>query len=144
LLDEPLASLDQTRRNDFLPWLDRLHRELEMPVVYVTHSMHELVRLADHVVLLREGRVTASGTAADVLTDPAVLRDLGLHAGTITRGIVIERDPDQGLVRVELQDQAIWVRDDGLEIGSSIPLHVQLGFDARQPNRDPSTPPAKA
>jgi molybdate transport system ATP-binding protein len=68
LMDEPLAALDLERRSEFLPYLERLHGQLEIPVIYVSHQPDEVARLADHLVLLDEGRVTASGALADVMT----------------------------------------------------------------------------
>lgn len=68
LLDEPLAALDTARKAEILPWLEQLHEQLEIPVVYVTHSIDELVRLADHLVLLEQGRVQASGSLMELLT----------------------------------------------------------------------------
>jgi molybdate transport system ATP-binding protein len=68
LMDEPLASLDDERKAEILPYLSRLNRALRLPTLYVTHSLPELVRLADHVVLLRGLRVVASGTLADIAT----------------------------------------------------------------------------
>jgi molybdate transport system ATP-binding protein len=70
LLDEPLASLDFARRQEILPWLEQMHKELKIPVIYVTHSLHELRRLADHVVLLSNGRVQTEGTVPAVLSHP--------------------------------------------------------------------------
>jgi molybdate transport system ATP-binding protein len=61
LMDEPLASLDDERRAEILPYLARLHRQMHLPTLYVTHALDELLRLADHVVLLRGGRVLAAG-----------------------------------------------------------------------------------
>jgi molybdate transport system ATP-binding protein len=68
LLDEPLASLDASRREDILPWLERLRDITRMPMIYVSHAVEEVARLADHVVLLRQGRVVAQGSAALLLT----------------------------------------------------------------------------
>ena len=70
LLDEPLASLDIARRQEILPWLEKLHKELEIPVLYVTHSMQELTQLADHVVLLNHGAAQLHGPLAEVFSNP--------------------------------------------------------------------------
>ena len=77
LLDEPLASLDFARRQEILPWLEQMHKELEIPVLYVTHSLHELKRLADHVVLLSNGSVQAQGNVPAVLGHPTFIEIFG-------------------------------------------------------------------
>src|SRR5690606_9128409 len=61
LMDEPLSALDHARKQEILPYLERLHDELDIPVLYVSHSPDEVARLADHVVLMENGRVVASG-----------------------------------------------------------------------------------
>jgi len=82
LMDEPLASLDLKRKREILPYLERLHDELAIPVIYVSHAPDEVARLADHLVLLEEGRVVASGPLCDTLarTDlpPAFADDAGV------------------------------------------------------------------
>lgn len=78
LMDEPLAALDAQRKAEILPYLERLHRTLALPVVYVTHAMEEVVRLADQLVLMSAGRVLAAGPLAELLarTDlPLARRD---------------------------------------------------------------------
>ena len=77
LLDEPLASLDFARRQEILPWLEQLHEELQIPVLYVTHSLQELKRLADHVVLLSHGTAQTQGDVKKVLGDPKFLKIFG-------------------------------------------------------------------
>lgn len=68
LMDEPLTAIDTARKDEILPWLEQLHARLDIPVVYVTHSSDELARLADHVVLLSEGRARCSGPVMELMT----------------------------------------------------------------------------
>ena len=68
LMDEPLAALDEKLKQEILPWLESLHRELEIPVLYVSHSRDEVARLADHLVLLKDGEVEAAGSVSDLFS----------------------------------------------------------------------------
>lgn len=68
LMDEPLSALDQKRKQEILPFLERLHQELDIPILYVTHSEQEVIRLADYLVVMETGRVVASGELAETLT----------------------------------------------------------------------------
>jgi molybdate transport system ATP-binding protein len=70
LMDEPLAALDEERKAEILPYLERLRGETDIPVLYVSHSMAEVARLATTLVLMEKGRVVRSGPAHDVLSDP--------------------------------------------------------------------------
>lgn len=85
LADEPLAALDAARKAEILPYFERLRDEMSLPVLYVTHAMSEVARLASHVVVIDGGRVRRQGTAAQVLGDPA-----GLPAGVRAVGAVLE------------------------------------------------------
>jgi molybdate transport system ATP-binding protein len=69
LLDEPLSALDAARKAEILPWLERLRDEARLPMIYVTHSLGEVMRLADNLILMRAGRVVAQGRAFDLLSD---------------------------------------------------------------------------
>ena len=72
LMDEPLSALDRMSKEEILPYLERLHDALSIPVLYVSHDVGEVERLADHMVLMEAGRVRAAGPAADLLADPAL------------------------------------------------------------------------
>ncbi len=124
LLDEPLASLDQARREEILPWLERLHTQLQIPVLYVTHSMAELVHLADHVVLLEAGRIKLAGPIAPVLADPEFAMAVGGQAGAILRGKVAEHDVAYGLTAIDVNGQQLWVKENHLPLGAPVRLHV--------------------
>lgn len=85
LMDEPLAALDEARKAAILPYLENL-RALGLPILYVSHSLAEITRLADHVVMLDAGRVAAEGPAARVLSDPASAAALGRETGALLIG----------------------------------------------------------
>ena len=83
LLDEPMASLDAARRSEILPWLERLRDEAAVPIVYVSHSLAEVARLADDVVLLEHGRVTAVGPVQALLSRLDLPETQGAEAGAV-------------------------------------------------------------
>jgi len=86
LMDEPLASLDAARKAEILAYVELLRDELRLPIVYVSHSLEEVTRLADHVVVIGEGRVLAEGALAAVMARP----DMAMLAGRFEAGTVIE------------------------------------------------------
>ncbi len=86
LLDEPLAALDAERRQEILPYLERLRDEARLPMLYVSHALDEVARLAHQIVVLRNGRVTRQGSVFDVLSD----LELPQFAGSAPLGAVIE------------------------------------------------------
>ncbi len=98
LMDEPLAALDQARREEILPYLDSLQRFSGMQILYVSHSMAEVARLADTIALMREGRVIRSGAADDILSDPGAVPEIGVReAGAVLKATVLEQDAGDGL-----------------------------------------------
>lgn len=84
LMDEPLAALDSARKAEILPFLERLRDQTDIPVLYVSHSVAEVARLATTVVVLEAGRVARSGRAEQILSDPDMVRQLGVReAGAV-------------------------------------------------------------
>ena len=100
LMDEPLASLDRLRREDVMPFLDRLHAELALPILYVSHSIEEVSRLCDHLVVLEQGSVVASGELQAVMTHPEVTRLQGDDAGCVIAATVAAHEDDD-ITRLE-------------------------------------------
>jgi molybdate transport system ATP-binding protein len=126
LLDEPLAALDARRKAEVLPYLDRLHEELAIPLVYVSHSVDEVARLADHVVLMEAGRIAAEGPVADMLARLDLSLPLGDAAGVVFDATVAERDAQWQLARLEVAQGAftLWARDPGRAPGQRVRVRV--------------------
>ncbi|MBL0092632.1 MAG: molybdenum ABC transporter ATP-binding protein [Piscinibacter sp.] len=126
LMDEPLAALDAKRKAEVLPYLDRLHAELGIPIVYVSHAIDEVARLADHLVLMDAGRVTAAGPLAGMLARLDLPVAYGDDAGVVLDGVVGERDERWLLARLDVDGEAcrLWARDQGLPVGRRVRLHV--------------------
>ncbi|MEI4486249.1 molybdenum ABC transporter ATP-binding protein [Frigidibacter sp. MR17.14] len=102
LMDEPLAALDQARKDEILPYLERLRDELRLPILYVTHSAAEVARLATTVVVLEAGRVAVAGPVAEVLSDPGAGAALGLRElGAVIEARLAGQEPD-GLSRLSI------------------------------------------
>jgi len=123
LMDEPLAALDLKRKLEILPYLERLHRELSIPIIYVSHSPDEVARLADHLVLLDQGRVVASGPLNAVLSRidlPAVFAD---DAGVVIETRVAAHEADD-LTRLEFPGGAIFVSRHDEPVGT--PLRCRI------------------
>lgn len=102
LMDEPLASLDAPRKAEILPYLERLKHEARLPMLYVSHDMDEVARLADTLILLKDGRAVAQGPIFDVLSNPAALPLLGVReAGAILSAEILSHSSD-GLSKLRL------------------------------------------
>ena len=124
LLDEPLSALDSERRGEILPFLEAVRQDAGIPVLYVTHSVEEVSRLADHLVLLDSGSVTAQGPALDVLNRsdlPLALRD---DAGVVFEARVRECDT-HGLITLDTQAGPIHAHGRQHAVGTELRVRVQ-------------------
>ena len=103
LLDEPLASLDASRREEVLPYLETLRDQLAIPMVYVSHNFDEVLRLATHLVLMEAGKTVAQGELGQMSLHPKVREIIGTDAvGAIVDGTVLGTDSSSGLTRVQV------------------------------------------
>jgi molybdate transport system ATP-binding protein len=110
LLDEPLASLDQSRREEVLPYLERLRDHFSIPMIFVSHQFDEVLRLATHLVVMDQGRVLASGDVGSVSLDPALRGIVGHEAvGAVVDGRVLRIDADSVLAEVAISGGVIRV-----------------------------------
>jgi molybdate transport system ATP-binding protein len=106
LLDEPLAALDRRRKRDILPYLEALPKRFGVPAIYVSHTVGEIARLTENVLVMDGGRLVATGDTATILAgdDPA-LAALSVETVSVLHVNVSEVLPDQFLIRVTLNDQ---------------------------------------
>lgn len=124
LMDEPLASLDGARKKEILPYLERLRDDLNIPVVYVSHSPDEVARLADTLVVLNAGQVAACGPLTETLSRVDLPIRLGDDVGVVLKGTVGAIDLAWHLARVDFTGGEVWVRDHGLPLGSKVRLRI--------------------
>jgi molybdate transport system ATP-binding protein len=133
LMDEPLAALDAARKAEILPYLERLNSSLAIPLVYVSHAIDEVARLADHLVLLDAGHVVADGPLAAMLARIDLPLARGEDAGVVLRGVVGARDAAWHLARLDVPHAgpangdatfSLWSRDQGLAVGQPVRLRV--------------------
>jgi molybdate transport system ATP-binding protein len=126
LMDEPLASLDQQRRDEIMPFIEKLHDELKIPIVYVSHDMEENVRLADTLVLMDGGRVAAVGPVEE-LTSRADLRPLtgNFDAGAVIRATLAGHDLSFGLSELAFPGGRLKVARIALPMGTPVRARIR-------------------
>lgn len=127
LLDEPLAALDALRKSEILPYLERLQGELKIPMLYVSHSQDEVARLADHLVLLKEGQVIATGPIGETLARLDLPLAMGDDAGVVIEGVVSAYDAQYQLLSLTLpgSTQQVRVAHAPMTVGQALRFKVQ-------------------
>ena len=124
LMDEPLAALDDERKAEILPYLERLRDEAGVPIVYVSHSVTEVTRLADRVVLMRDGRVAAVGDPNHVFASKAPPLLAPRDAGSVLTGTVEGFDAATGLASIRLRERSLLLPESRLMVGRVVRLHL--------------------
>jgi molybdate transport system ATP-binding protein len=125
LLDEPLASLDIQRKQELLPFIRRLHEELRIPVMYVSHAIAEILQLADRVVLLKEGKVIASGALNELFTALKFRGHFGAHRiGAILEARVAAHEAQYGLTQLGFNGQHLFVPLQSVAVGQVVRVHI--------------------
>ena len=124
LMDEPLASLDQPRKAEILPYLARLKTMLRLPVLYVTHSLDELLQLADSVVLMEAGTVVAAGAVAEISARPDLFLARRDDAGAVLACRVTGHEAARQLTRLACGKATLWVAQTGLPDGGAVRVRI--------------------
>lgn len=126
LMDEPLASLDGARKAEILPFIQRLRDELGLPIIYVSHSLEEVVRLADVMVLIDDGQVAASGDVGEITSRLDLYPLTGRYeAGSVLRATVKEQDETYGLTVLDTPGGDIRVPQLSLPQGMDLRLRIR-------------------
>lgn len=124
LMDEPLAALDLKRKQEILPYLERLHDELDIPILYVSHAPDEVARLADHVVLLADGRVIAEGAVGPTLARLDLPTAFGEDAGVVIEARIGEHDVPYHLSRLDFDGGSVFVVRRDQPVGQRLRFRV--------------------
>ncbi len=124
LMDEPLAALDDTRKTEILPYLEALRDEMNIPILYVSHSVAEVARLADRVVVMSEGKVAMVGAAADVLNQSSILSEDRREAGSVIEGRVVHYDAPHHLATIGFKSSYIYVSGTQVAEGKPVRIHI--------------------
>ena len=125
LMDEPLAALDAARKAEILPYLEKLQTQLDIPILYVSHALDEVARLADHLVLLEAGRVMASGPTADLMTRLDLPMAHGDAAGAVIHATVVSHDPGDHLTQARFAGGEFTLPQQALALGQTVRIRVQ-------------------
>jgi molybdate transport system ATP-binding protein len=124
LMDEPLAALDLARKEEILPYLEQLHESLKIPLLYVSHAPDEVARLADHLVVMENGRALASGPLTETLARLDLPIRLGEDAGVVLDATIAAHDAEWRLARADFAGGGLWVRDKGLPVGRHVRVRI--------------------
>jgi molybdate transport system ATP-binding protein len=126
LMDEPLAALDHLRKHEILRYIECLHAEIKVPIIYVTHAVEEIIRLADVVVLMARGKVVATGKPSEVMGRTELKADTGIfEGGTVIDAKVAAHDLQYNLTTLEFSGGRLIVPDVDALPGDAVRLRVR-------------------
>lgn len=124
LMDEPLAALDLKRKQEILPYLECLRDELDIPVLYVSHSPDEVARLANYIVVMADGRALAQGSLVETLARLDLPVHLGEEVGVVLNAKVAEHDAAWQLMRVEFPGGSLWTRGRNIAVNQRVRVRI--------------------
>jgi molybdate transport system ATP-binding protein len=125
LMDEPLTALDHDRKAEIMPYLERLHNELEIPMLYVTHALDEVARLADYLIVFEAGKVVANGPTNSLLTRLDLCAAYGESASAIVEASVISHDAQYDLTCVQFSGGTLQIPQKIAAVGAKMRLRIQ-------------------
>ena len=124
LMDEPLAAVDASHKQEIIPYIESLHRELDIPIIHVSHLPDEVARLADHLVLLDSGRVAATGDIHDIFTRLDLPLAHGQDAASVIEAVIAAHDDDYQLTYLKFSGGQIAMTRMALAVGEPVRLRL--------------------
>lgn len=124
LMDEPFAALDDIRKAELLPYIEALRDQTQIPILYVSHALPEVARLATTLVVLDQGKLLRAGPAADLLADPDLAPAIGLRdAGAVLTARIAAQDAD-GLTELHTAGGPIWLPQIASPLGTALRIRI--------------------
>ncbi|QPJ65403.1 MAG: molybdenum ABC transporter ATP-binding protein [Candidatus Nitrohelix vancouverensis] len=125
LMDEPLAALDAARKQEILPYFQRMQETLNIPVIYVTHSLNEVLQLVDTMVMLDRGRIIATGPIAEVFSSVGLKKHVGsAMVGAVLDATVMEQDDEYKLTLLQTGEHTLYAPHQDAPVGSRLRIHI--------------------
>ena len=125
LMDEPLASLDMQLKTEIIPFIKKIEKEFNTPIVYVTHSMNEVLQLVDTMVILKAGKVENIGPVEEVFSDVRLREAIGdEQLGAVLETLVTEHDESFGLTKLDFMGQVLHVPRQHIPVGHTLRVHI--------------------
>lgn len=125
IMDEPLSALDEQSKQKILPYLEQIHRSLQLPVLYISHSLEELARLADHILLMKNGSICHSAPAQQLLSDPECGLALHRHAQTIFEGEILSYDSSSETCTLNTEAGRLILCSDPITNGRKVRVRIK-------------------
>jgi len=124
LLDEPLTALDQNKKDDIYPWMEKLANELRIPMIFVTHSVDEIARLTQHLMIIEKGQVLALGPTLELMSSIDKAANFGEQTGSLVLAKVQSLDEQWQLAKISFDNQVLWIDRGHLTCGETIKLRI--------------------
>lgn len=124
LMDEPLASLDAHRKQEILPYLLKLKNEFAIPIIYVSHDINEVTQLADYIITMDKGSVTAAGPLKETLNQIEHPIQLGQESSSLIDACIVEKNQQWQLCKVRWGNEVLWLPDQGGEVDQSVRVQI--------------------
>jgi molybdate transport system ATP-binding protein len=124
IMDEPLASLDNARKQDVLPYLAALQNMFNLPILYVSHSTDEVCKLADHVIVLHQGKTVIQGPINEVFASAKLPHIYKRETSTIVSAKIVEKNERWQLAKADFNGNMIWLQDQNQTLGKVVRIRI--------------------